>query len=67
MNLFGTEKVQFNYSNLCIATSAASISLREEGTLCPEIGAASETPASFFAFHTTELNSTKSSVFSVQD
>ena len=52
---------------MCIETNAFSISFNESGTLWPEIGAAKETPASFFAFQTTELKSINDSVMSVHD
>ena len=47
--------------------NASSKSFNFSGTVWPEIGAASETPASFFDFQTTELKSIKDSVISVQD
>ena len=52
-------------SNLCIETKACFILSNELGTLCPEIGAASDIPASFLAFQTSELKSTNESVIFV--
>ena len=50
---------------MCIETSAFSILDSSAGTLWPDIGAANETPESFFAFQTRELNSINESVILV--
>ena len=60
------EEVPNDYSSLCIPFNAGSRSFNSSGTVWPDIGAANEIPAPFFAFHITELTSTRLSVSFVQ-